>query len=41
MLDGGNSLDLTSGKLVSIARITEADAKETDTWTAFDLPLKR
>lgn len=40
MLDGGNSLDLTSGKLVSIARITEADAKETDTWTAFDLPFE-
>ena len=40
MLDGGNSLDLTSGKLVSIARIKEADAKETDTWTAFDLPFE-
>lgn len=38
MLDGGSSLN--SNKLVSIARFSEEDAKETDTWTAFDLPFK-
>ena len=40
MLDGSNSLDLTSDKLVSIARISEEDAKETDSWTPFELPFK-
>ena len=40
MLDGSNSLDLTSDKLVSIARISEEEAKETDTWTAFELPFE-
>lgn len=40
MLDGSNSLDLTSDKLVSIARISEEKAKETDTWTAFELPFE-
>ncbi len=38
MLDGHNGL--TSEKLVSVARISEEDAKETDTWTEFNLPFE-
>lgn len=36
-LDGTNSL--TSPNLVAIARFDEADKKETDTWTRFELPF--
>lgn len=38
MLDGSNSLVHPS--IVLMARIDQADAVETDTWTAFDLPFE-
>lgn len=37
-LNGGNSL--TSPNLVAVARIEEADKKETSKWTNFNLPFK-
>lgn len=38
MLNGANAL--TSSALVAYAQIDEADAVETDTWTAFNLPFR-
>ena len=38
MLDGSNAL--TDPSIVLMARIDQADAVETDTWRAFDLPFE-
>ena len=38
MLDGSNSLNAPN--IISLARISEKDAVETDEWTEFDLPFE-